>query len=283
MKNLNDKVVAITGAGSGIGRATAVLLASLGCRMALSDIDEKGLNDTADQCTTQTAKPITTVLNVADRDAVREWAHATREAFGKVNVIINNAGVSLSAIAEDIDYEDFEWLMNINFWGVVYGTKAFLPYLKESGEGHIVNLSSLFGIVAFPTSCAYNASKFAVRGFTESVRQQLAVENAPVKVTCVYPGAINTNIVSAGRVISNDNWGLVDSRQSAEGFKKAARTTPEKAAKVIVKAIRNNQGRILIGADAKLFDAMQRILPGIFNDIVIRVVRHQYGRRAYAN
>lgn len=278
MKNLKDKVVAISGAGSGIGRATAVALASLGCRLALSDINEKGLSETVDQCARFNVRTIPTVLNVVDRQAVQTWARATRQAFGKVNIIVNNAGVSISSTAEDISYEDFEWLMNINFWGVVYGTKAFLPYLKQSGEGHIVNMSSLLGIIALPTSCAYNASKFAVRGFSESLRQELVVEKFPVNVTCVLPGVIKTNIVSNGRVVPNDRWGLIDSRRSGKDFKKAAYTSPEKAAKAIIKAIRANRSRILIGADAKLLDAVQRLLPVRYQNILTLLFKGQYNQ-----
>lgn len=278
MTNFKDKVVAISGAGSGIGRALAMALASQGCRLALSDINENGLNETADQCARFSVRTIPTVLNVADREALHAWARATRQAFGTVNIIINNAGVSISSTAEDVSYEDFEWLMNINFWGVVYGTKAFLPYLKQSGEGHIVNMSSLLGIIASPTSCAYNASKFAVRGFTESLRQELAIEKAPVKVTCVLPGVIKTNIVSNGRVVRNDSWGLVDSQRSGNDFKKAAYTSPEKAAKAIIKAVRANRSRILVGADAKLFDTVQRVWPVRYQSILTLLFKRQYNQ-----
>jgi NADP-dependent 3-hydroxy acid dehydrogenase YdfG len=279
MKTLKDKVVAITGAGSGIGRATALELASMGCPLALADMDENNLNETAAQCCRFKIKTIGTVLNVADRNAVYKWAHATQQTFGKVNIIINNAGVSLAGTTEDVDYTDFEWLMNINFWGVVYGTKAFLPYLKQSGEGHIVNVSSLFGIIAFPTSCAYNASKFAVRGFTESLRLQLEIENIPVRATCVCPGGVATNIVHSGRIARNENWGLTDGRLSGEEFKSRARTTPRQAAVDIVNGIRNDRARILIGADAKVFDAVQRILPSHYQGIIARMVKRRFKER----
>jgi NADP-dependent 3-hydroxy acid dehydrogenase YdfG len=279
MKTLKDKVVAITGAGSGIGRATALELASMGCPLALADMDENNLNETAAQCCRFNIKTIGTVLNVADRNAVYKWAHATQQTFGKVNIIINNAGVSLAGTTEDVDYTDFEWLMNINFWGVVYGTKAFLPYLKQSGEGHIVNVSSLFGIIAFPTSCAYNASKFAVRGFTESLRLQLEIENIPVKATCVCPGGVATNIVHSGRIVLNENWGLTDGRLSGKKFKSRARTTPRQAAVDIVNGIRNDRARILIGADAKVFDAVQRILPSHYQGIIARMFKRRFKER----
>lgn len=276
MKNLKAKVVAVTGAASGIGRATALELASLGCSLALADIDKKGLNETAVQCRRHKARTVCTVLNVAERHAVQEWADATRKAFGKVNVIINCAGVSLAGTVEDTGYTDFEWLMNINFWGVVYGTKSFLPHLRQSGDGHIVNVSSLFGIIAFPTSCAYNASKFAVRGFTESLRLQLDIENIPVKATCVHPGGIVTDFVNAGRMISNAAWGLTDCQHLGEEFKTRARTTPQKAAMDIVNAIRNDRPRVLIGTDAKIFDVVQRILPTHYQNIVALLVKSRF-------
>lgn len=276
MKNLKDKVVAITGAGSGIGRATALELASMSCPLALADIDEQGLNETAAQCRRRyKVTTISTVLDVADRKAVYEWASATRRTFGKVNIIINNAGVSLAGTVEDVSYTDFEWLMNINFWGVVYGTKAFLPILKQSGEGHIVNVSSLFGIIAFPISCAYNASKFAVRGFTESLRLQLEMEKIPVKATCVFPGGVVTNIVHSGRMARNETWQLIDPKHSGEEFKTRVRMMPEQAAVEIVNAIRNNRPRVLIGADAKMLDAIQRIVPVHYQNIIAKLVKRR--------
>lgn len=248
----------------------------MGCPLALADIDEQGLVETVAQCRQYKVKTIGTILSVADRKAVYEWASATQQTFGKVNVIINNAGVSLAGTAEDVGYEDFEWLMNVNFWGVVYGTKAFLPYLKQSGEGHIVNVSSLFGIIAFPLSCAYNASKFAVRGFTESLRLQLDIEKVPVKATCVYPGGVATNIVRSGRMARNESWGLIDRHHFGEEFKTRMRTTPQKAAADIVNAICTDRSRVLIGADAKVFDAVQRILPIHYQGIVARLVKRRF-------
>ncbi len=163
MKTLNDKVVAITGAGSGIGRATAVLMAKLGGHLAIADVNEVGLAETAKLCADAGARVHTQRLDVADRAAVHAWADAVAAHYGRVNVVINNAGVTVAATVEDTSYENFEWLMNINFWGVVHGSKAFLPHLKQSGDGHIVNISSLFGLIGFATQAAYNASKFGVR------------------------------------------------------------------------------------------------------------------------
>lgn len=278
MKSLKGKVVAITGAGSGIGRATAELAARQGAHVAISDVNEKGLIETRAACEGHGIRCEVTVLDVADRDAVYAWAESTHKAFGQVNVIINNAGVSLGGVVEDLSYEDFEWLMDINFWGVVYGTKAFLPYLRESGDGHVVNISSLFGLMAMPAQSAYNASKFAVRGFTEALSEELAIEGAPVQVTSVHPGGIDTNIARGGRVVPNRKWGLVSSDQAGKDFEKLARTTPESAAKQIVDAILGERRRLLIGADAKLMDLVQRVMPARYQSLVKQVVKRQmYG------
>lgn len=268
---LQGKVVAITGAGSGIGRATALVMARHGAQLAISDINEAGLAETAAQVRALGVRCETTRLDVGDREAVYAWAAATREAFGKVNVVLNNAGVSLGGIVEDLGYDDFEWLMKINFWGVVYGTKAFLPYLRESGDGHVVNVSSLFGLMAMPAVGAYNASKFAVRGFTEALSEELMIEGAPVSVTCVHPGGIDTNIAAGGKVIPNRAWGLVDNETSGRNFKKLARTTPGQAAEEIVNAVLSRQRRLLIGNDARALDVLQRLFPSQYQRLVAKV------------
>jgi len=273
MKTLHGKVVAITGAGSGIGRETAIAMAKLGASLAISDVNTQGLAETQAQCQQLGVRCVSTELDVANREAVYAWAQATRDSFGQVNVIINNAGVSLGSTVADMRYEDFEWLMNINFWGVVYGTRAFLPHLHASGDGHIVNISSLFGLMAMPANSAYNAAKFAVRGFTESLSEELMLDDAAVNVTSVHPGGIDTNIARGGRVTPNSKWGLVDPEQSGKEFKKLARTTPAQAAQQIVDAILHNRRRLLIGADAKLLDIVQRIAPVGYQSLVTRVVK----------
>ncbi|MFL5318403.1 MAG: SDR family NAD(P)-dependent oxidoreductase [Myxococcaceae bacterium] len=271
MKTLKDRVVAITGAGSGIGRATSVLLAKQGCHLALSDVNEKGLAETAEQCRAAGVKVQTTRVDVADRSAVEKWAAGVKAEFGMVHVIINNAGVALGATVEDMSYEDFEWLMNINFWGVVHGTKAFLPLIKESGaEGHIVNVSSVFGRIAVPTQSAYNAAKFAVKGFTEALRQELEIEGANVGVTCVHPGGIKTNIARNARFTVRP--GMV-SESSGKDFEKAFTTEPEQAARDILNAIRKNSRRLLIGKDAIAIDLMQRLLPTLYQRLLVTGAR----------
>ncbi|MEH6561284.1 MAG: SDR family oxidoreductase, partial [Marinobacter sp.] len=188
MKDLKNKVAVVTGAGSGIGRALAKALAMRGCRLALSDVNEEGLAETA--AAIEGSEVRTYRLDVGDRDAI--YAHAAEVAkdFGQVNIIINNAGVALSASVREMTDADFEWIMNIDFWGVAHGTRAFLPHLIASGDGHVVNISSVFGLIGVPTQSAYNAAKFAVRGFTESLRQEMKLEKQPVAVSCVHPGGI---------------------------------------------------------------------------------------------
>lgn len=269
MKTLKGKVAAITGAGSGIGQALAIELAGMGCELALSDKNETGLKETEQQVRSVGVKCTAAVLDVADRDAVYGWADKVVADHGRVNLIFNNAGVALSETVETMSYENFEWLMNINFWGVVHGTKAFLPYLKQAGEGHVINVSSVFGMIGVPTQSAYNAAKFAVRGFTESLREEMAIEGAKVNVSCVHPGGIKTNIVRSSRIGEVGKAGTKDRAKASKMFDKAARTTPQEAAKVIIEGVQKNRPRILIGADAKVIDTVQRLLPTGYQQILI--------------
>ena len=185
MKSFQNKVAAITGAGSGIGQALALRLANAGCALALSDINDTGLQNTAEQARATGVTVTTQVLDVAKRDAVYAWAGQVADEHSQVNLIFNNAGVALGAPVDGMSEADLKWIMDINFWGVVYGTQAFLPLLKASGDGHIINISSIFGIAGIPSQSAYNASKFAVRGFTEALRQELEIAGEPVSATTV--------------------------------------------------------------------------------------------------
>jgi NAD(P)-dependent dehydrogenase (short-subunit alcohol dehydrogenase family) len=268
MKSFANKVAAITGAGSGIGRALALNLAQQGCHLALSDVNELGLAETVSQVSGLGVKVTSQRLDVADKDGVHAWADSVVRDHGKVNLIFNNAGVALGSTVEGMSYEELAWVMNINFWGVVYGTKAFLPYLKASGEGHIVNVSSVFGICSQPTQSAYNASKFAVRGFTEALRQELDLEKAPVSVTCVHPGGIKTNIAKAAKMNDSVKSVGLDPLTGSKNFDKLLRTPPEDAAKVILKAVQKDSRRVLIGTDAYAIDVMQRLLPTSYQHIV---------------
>ncbi|MDM8398880.1 SDR family oxidoreductase [Acinetobacter baumannii] len=261
MKSFKNKVAAVTGAGSGIGQAIAIALAKQDCHLALSDISEAGLAKTVELLTPYSVKVTTQKVDVAKRDEVATWAKAVVDEHGQVNLIFNNAGVAIGSTAEGVSYEDLEWLIGINFWGVVYGTKEFLPYLKQSGDGHIINISSMFGLTAQPTQSAYNASKFAVRGFTESLRQELDMQNADVSATCVHPGGIRTNIAKAARMNNSVQSLGMDPLKSQDAFDKLLRTPADDAAQQILEAVRKDRRRLLIGADAKAVDVIQRILP----------------------
>ncbi|TJY62286.1 SDR family NAD(P)-dependent oxidoreductase [Sinimarinibacterium sp. CAU 1509] len=268
MKNFNDKVAAITGAGSGMGRELAVELAARGCHLALSDVNEAGLAETVKLVADSGVKVTHQRVDVADKAAVFAWADTVAKEHGKVNLIFNNAGVALGASVEGMRYEDLEWLLNINFWGVVHGTKAFLPLLKASGEGHIINTSSVFGLVGIPSQSAYNAAKFAVRGFTESLRMELDMEGCGVSATSVHPGGIKTNIAKAARMDpSIANLGLDKDHASAK-FEKAFITTANRAARIIIRAVEKNQRRVLVGPDAHVIDWMVRLMPSGYQTLV---------------
>ncbi len=276
MKSFRDKVAAITGAGSGIGRSLAQALAAEGCHLALSDLNGESLGETVDLVADRFPQVAVTtaVLDVADRAAVEAWADQVVAEHGAVNLVINNAGVALGTTLEAVSYADFEWIMGINFWGVVYGTKAFLPHLRASGDGHVVNMSSVFGLFSQPSQGTYNSSKFAVRGFTEALRQELEFSRAPVSATCVHPGGIRTNIARAARF--NDSVLEMYGGDVANGRTRVERmllTSAERAAKEILNAVRKNRRRVLVGPDAKLFDAVVRLLPTGYQRIVTGVVR----------
>lgn len=262
MKNLTAKVAAVTGAGSGIGQALAINLAKEGCSVAISDVDEKGLKETQKMLKGFGVKVTSQTLDVADKDAVYLWAEQVVEDHGKVNLIFNNAGVALSGTVGSLSLEDYKWIMDINFWGVVYGTKAFLPHLEASGEGHVVNISSIFGLTSQPLMSGYNASKFAVRGFTESLRQDLEITNSNVSTTCIHPGGIKTNIAKSARVDDSSLAVTGASKASTlKQFEKMFIHTPDSAAKTILKGVKHNDRRVLIGADARAFDGVARIFP----------------------
>ena len=267
MKNFKNKVAAITGAGSGIGQQLAVLLAKQGCHLSLSDVNAQGLAQTVELLGKSNVRVTTQKLDVADRDAMKLWAADTVQNHGSVNMIFNNAGVALGSTVEGASYEELEWIVNINFWGVVYGTKEFLPLIKKSGEGHIINISSLFGLTAQPTQSAYNATKFAVRGFTESLRQELDIENCGVSALCVHPGGIRTNIANAAKMNDSLRALGMNPEKSAKTFNKLLRCPPEEAARQILDAVQKDKRRLLIGNDAKTLDLIQRVLPTVYQKV----------------
>ncbi|MGH8446168.1 MAG: SDR family NAD(P)-dependent oxidoreductase [Solimonas sp.] len=279
MKSFKDKVAAITGASSGMGRELAIELARRGCHVAISDVNETGLAQTVELLKPYGVRVTSTRLDVADRDAVYAWADAVVRDHGKVNLIFNNAGVALGSTLEGASYEDFEWIMNINFWGVIYGTKAFLPHLRASGEGHVINTSSVFGLFSVPGNGCYNASKFAVRGFNECLRQELELTGAPVSLTSVHPGGIKTGIARSARMSDNINGLLAkDGSAARENFDKLFITSANRAARIIIGAVEGNKRRVLVGPDAKLFDVMVRLLPSLYQRLVTFTARMQARR-----
>ncbi|CAM03256.1 short-chain dehydrogenase/reductase SDR [Saccharopolyspora erythraea NRRL 2338] len=257
------RVAVVTGAGSGIGRAVALRLARSGAEVAVSDIDEQAARETAGRCGQlgATARPY--ALDVSDRDAVYAHAAQVAQEFGRVHLVLNNAGVALKAPVRTMSAEQLRRVMDVNFWGVVHGSQAFLPHLIASGRGHLANVSSVFGFIGVPTQSAYNASKFAVRGFTEALRQEMLAERAPVHVSCIHPGGVKTDIArSAGGV------GAGEREEVARSFDKIARTTPERAARIILDGISLRRPRILVGSDAYVIDALPRLLGASYQRLV---------------
>ncbi|BCN82940.1 SDR family NAD(P)-dependent oxidoreductase [Prescottella equi] len=267
MSEFAGKVCVITGAGSGIGRALALNLAGQGAKLALSDMDSVGLAETVRQVEALGADVKSDHLDVTQREAVLSYADAVVARFGKVNQVYNNAGIAFHGEVERSEFKDIERIMDVDFWGVVNGTKAFLPHVIASGDGHIVNVSSLFGLLSIPGQSAYNAAKFAVRGFTESLRQEMLIAKHPVKVTCVHPGGIKTAIARNATMPDGD-----DQATFAQFFdRRLARTTPEEAAKTITTGVRKGKPRVLIGADAKFLDAWVRIVGPSYQRVVATV------------
>jgi NADP-dependent 3-hydroxy acid dehydrogenase YdfG len=271
MRSFDGRVVAITGAGSGIGRALAVDLAGRGALLALSDVSPDGLAETVDLVKAAGVREVRSdVVDVASADALAGWADAVVGQLGRVNVLISNAGVSLTGEVADLDPADMTWIVDINFWGVVNGTRAFLPHLIASGDGHVVNLSSLFGLVSMPGQSMYNASKYAVRGFTEALREEMLVAGHPVGVTAVHPGGIKTAIARNARYSDREA-----AAESAALFdEKLATMPPERAAGIIVtKGILGGRARVLVGLDAHVIHHFARLTGSRYQNVVASVAR----------
>jgi hypothetical protein len=269
VKSLTDRVAAVTGAASGIGRALAVNLAAKGCHLALSDVNEQGLRETARLVTNRNVKVTTHIVDVANRGQVYRYADDVVKKHGRVNIIINNAGVAVGDSIEEVSYEDFEWIVGINFWGVVYGTKAFLPHLRKEPEGHIVNISSINGIVPNPLNGPYCSTKFAVKGFTETLCQEM--RGTSVGVTVVHPGGIGTDIVRNARIRRHIHPNKTPEDAAAAFDKKAVRNTADFAARTIISGIEKNKQRVLVGGDAKLIDRMTRLCPVTATKFISRI------------
>jgi NAD(P)-dependent dehydrogenase (short-subunit alcohol dehydrogenase family) len=271
VKTLADKVVVITGAASGIGRALAFDVARRGALLAISDVDEDGLAETVDLVKAAGALEVRSDrLDVADRAAFTAYAAAVAEHFGRVNVVVNNAGVALAGDVKDLEYADMDWIIGIDLWGVVHGTKEFLPHLIASGDGHLVTMSSLFGLVSMPGQSMYNAAKYAVRGFSEALREELLMAGHPVGVTVVHPGGIRTAIARNARTATSE-----DHDETARYFdQKLARTEPEDAARVIVeKGILGGKARLLVGVDAHVIHHLARLTGSRYQDLVAAVAK----------
>ena len=275
--NFQGTAAAITGAASGIGRALALELAARGCDLALSDLDDAGLESVAKEITgTQGRRVTVRRVDVADAKQIEAFAQAAVADFPALSIVINNAGVALLGQFDEFDNAQMAWLMGINFWGVVYGTRAFLSHLRSRPQAHIVNISSIFGIVAPAGQSAYSASKFAVRGFSESLRHELAMSNSPVRLSVVHPGGIATNIARNARTGVNVR-DSVSSAELGDRFEKLARTSPAAAAQRIVRGIERNEPRILIGADARLLDLIQRLRPATYWALLARTFNRLSG------
>lgn len=257
MKIDQTSVAVVTGAASGIGRALAARLAREGASLAIADVNQAGLDETSRMINGASGKITTHVVDVSDKEGMAAFVDEVVAAHGRANLLINNAGVGLIGTTEQLSIEDIEWLMGVNFWGVVYGVKYFLPILRQQPQAQIVNISSVFGIIGPAGQSAYAASKFAVRGFTEALRHELAGDN--VKVSVVHPGGIKTNIANEARPGAGADRAATEKDRAI--FNKVARTSPEAAAERIVRGVLRDEERILIGPDAWMIDRIQRWAP----------------------
>ena len=263
---LKDRTAVITGAASGIGRAIAISLARRGCHLALADLDETGMERTTDLARAYGVRMSRHRLDVADRVAVAEFPEIVMADHSGVDLLVNNAGVAAGGTFEQVSDEDFEWLFEINFWGVVRMTRAFLPLLRASSDARIVNLSSIYGVIAPPEQAAYSASKFAVRGFSEALRHEL--EGSSVGVTVVHPGGVATSIAEKARVPAGISEDEIARRHAR--YRKLLRLPPEIAGETIVRGIERRQARVLVGSDAKVISMIARLMPVSYWKLIAR-------------
>ena len=251
MTSIQGKIAAVTGAASGIGRGLAEVLAARGARLALADVNAEGLEETAAMLRGKT-EISTHLVDVSKREVVEGFAAEVAQAHGGADLIFNNAGVTVRQSIEEVSYADFEFVFNVDFWGVVYGTKAFLPLFRQRGAGHVINIASINAMVPFSKNGPYNAAKYAVLGFSETLMQELA--GTGIQVTCVHPGGIRTNIARSAKGISG---------KEAARFERMARTKPDEAAEIIVSGVERNQQRVYVGTDAKIMAAAKRVMPAL--------------------
>lgn len=282
MTAINGSAAAVTGAASGIGRALAIEFAARGCDLAIADRDEAGLAAVAAELAARGRKVTTHRLDVSDPAQIQAFADAATSAHPGLSIVVNNAGVALLGQFNEIDQAQFEWLMNINFWGVVHGSRAFLAHLERQPAAHIVNISSIFGIIAPAGQTAYCASKFAVRGFSEALRHEFWLNKSPIQLTVVHPGGIKTNIVRNMRT----GVGITDNARRVESIERFdnefAKTTTEVAAQTIIKGIERNAPRVLIGGDARFMDLLQRFRPGKYFTMFQRRIERERAAAAAA-
>lgn len=268
---VEGRTAVITGAASGIGRGTAQALAKRGCNLALADLNEEGLAETAALAGTHGVEVSRHQLDVASREAVAALPAAVLAAHGRADLLFNNAGVAIGGTFEQVAEEDFDWLMEINFWGVVRMTRAFLPLLRSSDSARIINISSIFGIIAPPGQTAYSASKFAVRAFSESLRRELEAEGAKIGVTVVHPGGVATSIARNARPPRGAND--IDLDAQKERFEKFLRMPPVKAGEIIVSGVEKDRPRVIVGNDARFMAAVERLAPVSYWKILGRALK----------
>jgi short-subunit dehydrogenase len=274
MQSFENKVAVITGAASGIGKALAIQLAAMGTRVAIADVNEDKLKQTSQEILQQGGQVSWHVVDVSNRTAVYDFADTIINQYGEVHIVINNAGVALSNVTiENLAYEDLEWILGVNLWGVIYGTKAFLPHLLRQPQANLVNVSSTFGLTASAKAAAYSTSKFAVRGFTEALRQEL--RGTSVSVTVVFPGGIRTDVARNARRARGGER-IDDPEGAVRQFEERAQTTPAEAASQIIDGIKRKAPRVLIGRDARLLDMLSRLRPGSYDTFMLKHVVSHY-------
>ena len=266
MGRFAGKVAVVTGAGSGIGQALAVELARSGASVAISDVNTEGLAQTEQQLKAIGAAVKVDRLDVTEREAFQAYADAVNNHFGKVNQIYNNAGLTHIGTLEFSGFKDIERVMDVDFWGVVNGTKAFLPHLIASGDGHVINISSVLGLMALPGQIGYVSAKYAVRGFTEALRQEMVVAGHPVGVTTVHPGGIRTSFGTNAEIA--EGMGLSQDEVLSNFDQQVAKTTPQQAARSILAAVGKNKARVLIGSDAKSADLLVRVIGSRYGEVL---------------